>query len=386
MDIKLLFDPIPDLGLQKTAPLSLGASIQIHQDKLPDINNMDLVIIGLTDGSDKSESSKIDQAANKVRKKLYELQKGASTYRVADLGNLRAGHDLDETKGRLSELIASMIEKGILPIILGGTHDFDYAQYQAYEMSEKLISFLNVDAFIDINEEKAGSHQSSHIHKILMHEPNYLFNYTHLAHQTYLVPYTAIDVLEKLYFNTIRLGKLRDNFKEAEPYIREADLLSFDVCAIQSQYMKAVQNPQVFGLTGEEACRIAWYAGSSERLSSAGFYGYDPAKDDENGTGAVVLATMLWYFIEGYYNRRDKQEFTTKHYIKYVVSMDHTTTENIVFYKSNQSEKWWMEVPAPTPKSLYNRPHVVPCSYDDYKKAVAGEIPQRWINNYTKLN
>jgi formiminoglutamase len=283
-------------------------------------------------------------------------------------------------------LLNSLHDKDILPLIIGGTHDFDVAQYQSYEMSEKLVSILNVDALVDMSDTDINAPETNHIHDILLHEPNFLFDYIHLGYQSYLVPVNSLEVLEKLNFNLIRLGKMRDKPKEVEPAIREADMMSFDLSAIQSSAMKATHNPMSFGLTGEEASQIAWYAGSSDKLSSAGFYGYDPLLDDERKSSAFVVGVMVWYFIEGYYNRKDRHDFSTKHYIKYIVSIADQDPGQIIFYKSSKSDKWWMELPFQSSKSLYSRNYVVPCSYEDYTAAGKGDVPDRWVSAYAKLS
>ena len=59
--------------------------------------------------------------------------------------------------------------------------------------------------------------------------------------------------------------------------------------------------------------------------------------------------------------------------------------ENLVFYKSTLSEKWWMEVPYPQGKFLYERNLIVPCSYSDYQLASKGEVPDKWITTQAKL-
>jgi hypothetical protein len=60
--------------------------------------------------------------------------------------------------------------------------------------------------------------------------------------------------------------------------------------------------------------------------------------------------------------------------------------EEIVFYKSLKSERWWMQVPYPRKKELdFNRHTVVPCNYEDYLKAMENDIPDLWWKTYQKL-
>jgi formiminoglutamase len=285
-----------------------------------------------------------------------------------------------ETYTRISEVCRMLLEQNTLPIILGGSHDLDIGQYRGYEDLQKLVSFLNVDAFIDLEEGIHPSLSRQHIHKILLHEPNYLFSYTHLAHQSYLVDPSSASVLERLYFEAYRVGQLRTNLQEMEPAIRNADLLSFDVTAIKSSDAPGNNNAQPFGLTGEEACQLCWYAGMNEKLSSAGFYEYNPAVDDERKKTASVVATMVWYFIEGFYHRKDEQNFKTNDFLKFKVSMP-VEPEVLTFYKSKVTERWWMEVHNPSG----GRNSIVPCTYSDYQMASKGDLPERYINSIAKL-
>jgi formiminoglutamase len=218
----------------------------------------------------------------------------------------------------------------------------------------------------------------------LLHEPNYLFSYTHLAYQSYLIDPLSVAVLEKLYFEAFRIGQMRTNMQEMEPAIRNADMLSFDITSIKSSDAPGNKNAQPFGLTGEEACQICWYAGMNEKLSSAGFYEYNPSLDDVNKKTASVIATMIWYFIEGYYNRKNEQNFRSNDFLKYSVSMP-VEPEVLTFYKSKFSEKWWMEVPYANGRERYARNSIVPCSYNDYQTATKGEVPERFISTLAKL-
>jgi formiminoglutamase len=276
-----------------------------------------------------------------------------------------------------------LLEKNILPIILGGSQDLDLAQFKAYEDLEKLITVLNVDAYLDM-EEHADSLQKKHIHKMMVHEPNFLFHYSHLGYQSYLVDRNLPQVLEMLYFECHRLGQIRHNFSDIEPVIRHSDMLTFDVAAIRSSDAPGSAHVQPFGLTGEEACQICWYAGLNEKLSSVGFYEYNPSLDDEMMKTASVCATMIWYFIEGFYHRKNELAFKQNNYLKYTVSMP-SSPATITFYKSKLSDKWWLEIPVSHPSLRYERTIIVPCSHSDYETAASGEVPDRYIQAQAKI-
>ena len=385
MDLTIFFSPVDEVIYENiSSPASFFKNIKAYIEKMPDIKDAHMAILGVKDERG-SQYQSTTSAPDEIRKKLYNLKRGTGSYKVIDLGNLNPGHDLDETYVRISEVCRILLENNVLPIIIGGSHNLDYGQYTAYETMDKLVSFLNVDAFLDLDEKKDSPANQQHIHKILLHEPNFLFSYSHLAYQSYLIDPLCVSILEKLYFEAFRIGQIRTNLSEIEPVIRNADMLSFDITAIRSSDAPGNNQAQPFGLTGEEACQICWYAGLNEKLSSVGFYEYAPDADDSQKKTASVVATMIWYFIEGYYHRKNDQNFTSNDFLKYVVSMP-VEPETLAFYKSKFSDKWWMEVPNPSGKKQYARNSIVPCSYNDYQTATKGEVPERYINTLAKLN
>ena len=385
MDLNLFFSPVDEELVDRVDSISsFVKSINVNSGQMPELKGHDLALIGLTENRGAGENSGVNLAANEIREKLYCLKKGSSSYKIIDLGDLNNGHDLEETYGRIQEVCEFLIRKNILPVLFGGSQDLDFGQFLGYSGLDKLISVLNVDALLDLEEEAPPNKR--HLHKLLVHEPNYLFNYSHLAYQSYLIETAAINVLERLYFETYRVGLLRSILENMEPVIREADMLSFDITAIKSSDAPGNVDAQPFGLTGEEACQICWYAGMNDKLSSAGFYEYNPLLDTEMKKTASVMATMIWYFIEGFYQRKNEGGFGSNDYLKYVVDMPGDHPASIRFYKSKLSEKWWLEVPTGKDKTVYGRNCLVPCSYADYEEANRGEVPERFINTLARLS
>jgi hypothetical protein len=111
----------------------------------------------------------------------------------------------------------------------------------------------------------------------------------------------------------------------------------------------------------------------------------NPSFDNRDQTSHLA-AQMLWYFLDGYYQRKKDQPLVNKNaFVKYHVNIKKDMQE-IVFYKSKMSERWWMEVPYPNSKVKYHRHHLVPCSYRDYEVAMKDEMPDRWWQALQKLS
>ena len=377
MDLKLFFDPI-DIDLETPAS-SFQHAIYVNRHKMPDYEGLDVALIGLNEyrGAVRTPEG---NAANEVRRQLYQLKKGFGDYGIIDLGNFRNGPTLEDTYLRLKEVCSFLMQKEIVPVFFGGSQDMTLGQYFAYEDSEKLISLLSVDNKIDLEGELETDNFMSRVFK---HNPNYLFNYYHLGYQSYLTSQKDLELIDTLSFEAHRLGTLKENIKEFEPIIRDADAITFDLSALQNSYVAGAPEAKVYGLTGEEACQLTWYAGQNEKLSSIGIYNYIADLDAKNKTTAFVIATMIWYFVEGFYHRKGDKNFKSNDYLRFEVHLG-GEPDTIRFYKSKISERWWMEVPSSKDAGLFNRNRMLPCNYSDYELATKGEVPDRWLNYFSK--
>jgi hypothetical protein len=247
------------------------------------------------------------------------------------------------------------------------------------------VNIVAVDAHFNLGKMDDANSSDCYVGKIVLHEPNFLFNYSNIGYQTYFVGTDQVELMEKLYFDAYRLGNVRKDMEEVEPIVRNADMLSFDVTAIRQSDAPGNGNASPNGFYGEEACQIVRYAGMSDKLTSFGLYEVNPSLDIRSQTSHLA-AQMMWYFLEGYYNRKRDVPLNNKNgFLKYRVSMRQAEQE-IVFYKSEKSQRWWMEVPVPNGKTRYQRHHLVPCSYKDYETACRDEMPERWWQAYQKLS
>ncbi|TVQ86407.1 MAG: arginase [Bacteroidetes bacterium] len=376
---------IPD----KSHPLLLGNVIKSHlaESPFPSLEDTDIAILGVKEDRNAPDNQGCAFAPDYVRKYLYNLFQGPFKLKLADLGNIKQGETTEDTYFAVKTVVSELLEKKIVPIIIGGSQDLTYANYRAYESLGQIINIVSIDASFDLglNEDKINNH--NFLNKILTHQPNFLFNYTNIGYQTYFVDQDAIELMHKLYFDTYRLGMVRKNLEEAEPIVRNADLLTFDMGSVRQSDAPGNANASPNGFYGEEACQIIRYAGLSDKLSSIGFYELNPAFDNGEQT-AHLVAQMIWYFLEGFYTRKndfpDRKRKDSGAYIKYVVSMEEFKNE-IIFYKSKVSDRWWMEVPCQGLQSKYERQFLVPCSYKDYQAACNEELPEKWWQVYQKF-
>jgi len=390
MDISEFFEPIETLDREyskKGHKKRMGDEIIAHTEDagFPSLENIDIAIIGAKEDRRAINNSGCSEGPALIRKNFYKLFEGPYDTRVADLGNIKSGHSIDDTYFALSNVCSELLQKNIIPLILGGGQDLTYANYLAYENLGQTINMFCLDPIFDLGSADDKAHSQSYLSRIILHQPNFLFNYTNAGYQSYFVDKDAVVLMDKLYFDTYRLGMVRSNLEEVEPMVRNADLFSFDISCIRQSDAPGNGNSSPNGFYGEEACQIIRYAGLSDKLTSIGFYEYNPLLDNQEQT-AMLVAQMLWYFIDGFYNR--KKDYPAKDkdgFIKYHVTFK-DQTETIVFYKSKKSDRWWMEVPLQSEqRARYERHYLVPCSYNDYKTALNEDLPERWWQTFKKF-
>jgi formiminoglutamase len=367
----------------------LGLKATFFQETFPELeeDGYDMAIVGVQDDRAAVNNEGCALAPDYFRAQFYTLHEGPYTTRIVDLGNIKAGATISDTYVALKMVVSELVKLNIVPIIIGGGQDLTYAQYLAYEPLEQKVDLVVVDSKFDLDEddqEGLSAKSDTYLNKILLHQPNYLFNFSNIGYQTYFVNQDSLKVMSKLYFDVHRLGEFSDDMALAEPIVRNANMISFDIGAIRFSDAGANANASPNGFYGEQACRISRYAGMSDKLTSIGFYEFNPAFD-QNGQTAMLLAQIVWYFMDGFYNRKKDFPLTPKsQYLIYRASLSDGSSE-LLFVKSKKSDRWWMQVPYPTGQSKNERFHLVPCRYEDYTTAVTGEMPDLWWRTFQKL-
>lgn len=362
----------------------LAKHIHYYSEQQQNLSDVAIAIIGVEEERNSHNNKGCSEGPNFVRKFLYRLAY-TSDKKIADFGNLKVGASVDDTYFALSNIIEELIKQNIIPIIIGGSQDLTYSNFLAYKNLEQTVNIVAIDAKLNLDEANHSISSDNYLTKIILHQPNYLFNFSNIGYQTYFVAKEEIELISKLYFDAYRLGEMQKNMEEVEPVIRDADMVSFDVSAIRQSEAPGNNNASPNGFYGEEACQIARYAGISDKLTSIGFYEFNPSFDNNHQT-AHAVAQMIWYFIDGVANRKNDFPIgSRKNYTKYVVSNLEEENE-LVFYKSDKSDRWWIVVPYPTHEKIKNDRHLlVPCSYKDYQTACNNELPDVWIKTFQKL-
>ena len=97
----------------------------------------------------------------------------------------------------------------------------------------------------------------------------------------------------------------------------------------------------------------------------------------------MLIAQIVWYFIEGVNCRIKDDDFGDENsHQKFNVLID---DEELVFYKSIKTGRWWIEIPfLPDVNNKLKNHTLLPCMHEDYVEASQGKLPERWYKAYKK--
>ena len=369
------------LALQSSACLGKKIQIHSHQEGFPDLENVQIAIFGVNEDRNSQDNFGCGENLMIVREKLYQLFPGKWHTNIADLGTIEKGNQVSDTYFAVKEITTFLLKNNIIPIIIGGGQDITYVNYRAYDALEQSVNITAVDSRFDLGNLEEELTSQSYLSKIIMQEPNNLFNYSNVGYQTYFNSQEEIRLLDNLFFDTYRLGEAK-MLENIEPAFRNSDIVSIDIGAVRQSEAPANNNSSPNGFYGEEICAISRYAGLSDKVSSFGIYEYN-SKHDNNGQTAHLIAQMIWYFIEGVNFRVKDYPFSGKeNYQKFTVLLEED--EPLLFYKSNKSGRWWIEINILS-NNKYKRHALIPCTYKDYTDATKQVIPEKWYKAMRKM-
>ena len=216
------------------------------------------------------------------------------------------GAKVEDTYFALKEIAYHLKQMNIILVLIGGSHDLIFPLYKVFQDFRQLVNIVSVDRSFDFSQQDELISGRSYMSKIIMEKPNVLNNYSNLGFQSYYCALEEKDLMNKLYFDGIRLGQLLDDVRLAEPVIRDADILGIDMKCLSWESIADPMNGNPNGFDSRSICAISRYAVISDRLSFLGFY-----ELISTPMMSKLLAQMIWYFIEGVQYRFDEYPVNT---------------------------------------------------------------------------
>jgi len=352
----------------------IGSKVDFYsEDTALEEYNFSLLCINETRGGKYSGNASIDFES--IKAELYDLYTGNWALSIVDLGVLNYGEKLTDTYYLVKEIVHQLLLNNCIPIILGGSQDLVYPVYRAYDKIKYMLNLANIDFRFDLGESTKPISNSSYLSHMVVDKPYNLFNYSNVGYQTYLNSQEEISLLEKMFFETYRLGEVTQDLKATEPVFRDADIVSLDIRSIESQSL-GEDELQPNGFSNREICALSRYAGFSDKVTSFGIFELQYLT---SSISKKLLAQIIWYFIEGVsYRINEVVDINNPDFLKYQVPVEE---ETLIFYESKLSGRWWIEIPSDNvnANNKLKQHTLLPCDKQNYLMACNQELPERWL-------
>jgi len=386
VDLNDYFNPVsiegPDFEYL-TGQAGFPHNISIHTENHPlkDISKFKIALLGVPEGRNSPNAGSL-KGPDMIREQLYRLAKIPGKSKIIDLGNMKQGNTFNDTIAGLTDILSILITENLFPVIIGGTSALIPAVDKALSQYIKKYTLTAVDSRIDFSSERKEPDSFNYLNAILSNHKSTFSHYINIGYQTYLNDQQIINRFLKRQSELIRIGDVRQAIYLTEPLFRDSDVAIFDISAVRQSDAPGTISTSPNGFYGEEICLLARYAGISDKLKVFGLFDVNPEYDIRNQTTGLA-AQILWFFLEGFSQKQYETPVlnisNSGRFIKYHVRIT-DLEDDLIFVKSNLTDRWWIELPAEKDQNLY-----VACSHEDYLKANRNEVPARWVHAVGRL-
>ena len=386
VDLNDYFNPVSIEGPvfeYLTAQAGFPHNISIHTENNPlkDLSKYKIALIGVPEGRNSPNAGSL-KGPDMIREQLYRLAKIPGKSKIIDLGNMKQGSTFNDTIAGLTDILSNLMSENLFPVIIGGTSALIPAIDRALSQTINKYTLTAVDPRIDFSSERKEPDSFNYLNAILSNHKSTFSHYINIGYQTYLNDQQIINRFLKRQSELIRIGDVRQAIYLTEPLFRDSDVAIFDISAVRQSDAPGTVSTSPNGFYGEEICLLARYAGISDKLKIFGLFDVNPEYDIRNQTTGLA-AQILWFFLEGFSQKQYETPMlnisNSGRFIKYHVRIT-DLEDDLIFVKSNLTDRWWIELPAEKDQNLY-----VACSHEDYLKANRNEVPERWVQAVERL-
>jgi len=304
---KLTNRPEEELFYSREDPndIKMGEYVRREPDQY---RRSDLVILGCPqDLGVKRNKGKpgARKAPDEIRRALYTfpVPENMICTRIFDLGNLIISESLEQIHEHLYSVVHKILTDGKRAIILGGGNDISFPDCRALADQGGETLAINIDSHYDVREDDP---------------PNSGTPYRQLLDGGYIQPDRFYEIankdianspiykkyLEDMGAHVYTLAALRevgldfifDNIMQDKSF--DATFWGFDLDAVRSVDAPGVSASYPVGLTAEEICKIAEFAGKDRRTRALEISEVNPDLDLNHRTSKLAAMIIMYYLRE----------------------------------------------------------------------------------------
>jgi formiminoglutamase len=209
--------------------------------------------------------------------------------------DLVLGDHLESNQQILAKEVARALEKGKIPIIIGGGHETSYGHFLGYVEAQKPVSIINWDAHPDVRPLKDElGHSGSPFRQAAEHASSLLKHYSVMGLQAQSVALAHLEYLGQKGFDYVWANDVNmDLIENTITFQKHSTMISIDLDVLDQAYAPGVSAPNAAGLSPEIMCRMAYLAGKNPNVSSFDLVEMNPTYDRDDQT-ARLAALILW--------------------------------------------------------------------------------------------
>jgi formimidoylglutamase len=230
---------------------------------------------------------------------------------IVDAGDIDVdGKTLEQIHDAQTDVVTDVLEKGHIPIVMGGGHDTAWPTINALNMHLESYGVINIDAHADVRPLLDGSraHSGSPFRQMLEDEASQLapgafveFGLQHASVSEHHVRYVIDKGMTVFMLEHIRAQGLRPAWQDALNIATEAAkhlYVSFDMDAVSSAYAPGVSAPASDGFTASEAVSMVLEAARHPAFKMFDVVEVNP-EHDVDGRTAKLASTLIATAIRG---------------------------------------------------------------------------------------
>lgn len=212
--------------------------------------------------------------------------------------------DVEGAQHLLGEIVASLIEKGHFPLIIGGGHDLAYGAYLGLKSRPAIINF---DAHFDLRVPPNGkSNSGSSFYQIyeLLKQENLPFAYTCLGLQENGTTVSQFQTAKALHVASLTTKEMRDDPSAAIHLLKQTIekskslFLSLDLDVFSDASAPGVSSPQPLGLMPVEILSLLFLLAASKKVTALAIAELSPPYDLDGRTARLAANVAAAFLAE----------------------------------------------------------------------------------------
>lgn len=219
--------------------------------------------------------------------------------RTRDLGDVPVTGVVEEDQERLAGVVAGLLERGVVPVILGGGHETAFGHFLAYARAGLGVEVLNWDAHPDVRPTgETGAHSGSPFRQALEHPSAACRGYGVAGLQPRSVARSHLSYLRERGAAVTWKEETAGAVGRIVGGLSGPAMVSFDLDAVDRAHAPGVSAPATDGLGPGTWLEAAERVGRSPAVTSVDVVELNPRFDRDGQTASLAAATV-WRFLRG---------------------------------------------------------------------------------------